>query len=146
MRITTNDLDSIETQEWIDALQSVIVTDGISRANYLVDQLMQKFNLHGERIHANIVTPYCNTIKVHEEQQIPADEEICLRIGALIRWNAVAMVLRAGKYAPELGGHIASYASSAILYEVGFNYFFKGYAHPSGPDLLYIQGHASPGI
>ena len=77
---------------------------------------------------------------------MPPDEEMIKRIDALIRWNAVAMVLRAGKHAPELGGHIASYASSSTLYETGFNYFFKGPKAEGGADLLYIQGHSSPGI
>ena len=95
---------------------------------------------------SSINTPYRNTIKTYEEKQMPPDEGIGKRISALIRWNAVAMVLRAGKYAPELGGHIASYASSSTLYETGFNYFFKGPNGEHGGDLLYIQGHSSPGI
>src|SRR5262249_309133 len=86
------------------------------------------------------------TIKPYEEKQLPPDEGIGKRISALIRWNAVAMVLRAGKYAPELGGHIASYASAATLYETAFNYFFKGPSDQNDGDLIYIQGHSSAGI
>jgi pyruvate dehydrogenase E1 component len=140
------DLDPIETREWLDALQSVFTNDGSARAAFLLQQLLNKANAEGVKLASSINTPYRNTIKPHEEKQMPPDEGIGKRINALIRWNAVAMVLRAGKYAPELGGHIASYASSSTLYETGFNYFFKGPNGEHGGDLLYIQGHSSPGI
>lgn len=140
------DLDPIETREWLDALQAVLATDGSERAAYLLQELINKANAEGVNLISSLNTPYRNTIKTLEEKQIPPDEGMSKRISALIRWNAVAMVLRAGKYAPELGGHIASYASSASLYEVGFNHFFKGANDPSGGDLLYIQGHSAPGI
>ncbi|BCA95691.1 pyruvate dehydrogenase E1 component [Legionella antarctica] len=140
------DLDPIETREWLDALQSVFANDGSERGAFLLQQLLNKANAEGVKLAGSINTPYRNTIKPHEEKQMPPDEGIGKRINALIRWNAVAMVLRAGKYAPELGGHIASYASSSTLYETGFNYFFKGPNGDHGGDLLYIQGHSSPGI
>ncbi|MBN9229289.1 MAG: pyruvate dehydrogenase (acetyl-transferring), homodimeric type [Legionella sp.] len=140
------DLDPIETREWLDALQAVLASDGSERAAYLLQELINKANAEGVNLSSSLNTPYRNTIKPLEEKQIPPDEGMSKRISALIRWNAVAMVLRAGKYAPELGGHIASYASSASLYEVGFNHFFKGANDPSGGDLLYIQGHSAPGI
>ncbi len=143
---TNFDLDPIETREWLDALQSVFANDGSERAAFLLQQLLNKANAEGVKLTSSINTPYRNTIKPHEEKQMPPDEGIGKRINALIRWNAVAMVLRAGKYAPELGGHIASYASSSTLYETGFNYFFKGPNGENGGDLLYIQGHSSPGI
>lgn len=143
---TMLDIDPIETREWLDALQSVYTNDGSERAAYLIQQLLNKANAEGIKLKSSINTPYRNTIKTHEEKQMPPDEGIGKRINALIRWNAVAMVLRAGKYAPELGGHIASYASSSTLYETGFNYFFKGPNGENGGDLLYIQGHSSPGI
>jgi pyruvate dehydrogenase E1 component len=143
---TNADLDPIETREWLEALQSVVKTDGATRAAFLLQQLLRQANDQGLPIHAAMNTPYRNTIKTHEEQLMPPDEGMAKRIAALIRWNAVAMVLRAGKYAPELGGHIATYASAATLYEVGFNYFFKGPGVGHGGDLLYIQGHSSPGI
>lgn len=143
---TNFDLDPIETREWLDALQSVFANDGSERAAFLLQQLLNKANAEGVKLTSSINTPYRNTIKPHEEKQMPPDEGIGKRINALIRWNAVAMVLRAGKYAPELGGHIASYASSSTLYETGFNYFFKGPNGDNGGDLLYIQGHSSPGI
>lgn len=141
-----NDIDPIETREWLDAFHAVVVNDGQERASFLIQELLNKANVEGIKHSASITTPYRNTIKVHEEKQMPPDEGISKRISALIRWNAVAMVLRAGKYAPELGGHIASYASAATLYEVGFNHFFKGPNGDCGGDLLYIQGHSSPGI
>lgn len=141
-----NDIDPIETREWIDALQAVVANDGSDRAAFLLQQLLQSANSKGVRVRNIIHTPYCNTISSYEEKQMPPDEGMSKRISALIRWNAVAMVLRAGKYAPELGGHIASYASAATLYETGFNHFFKGPNGTHGGDLLYIQGHSSPGI
>ncbi|WP_419418522.1 pyruvate dehydrogenase (acetyl-transferring), homodimeric type [Legionella sp. D16C41] len=143
---TFNDIDPIETREWLDALQSVLRNDGSERAAFLLTQLQNMASAKGISTANTIYTPYRNTIKPHEEKLIPPDEGVGKRIGALIRWNAVAMVLRAGKYAPELGGHIASYASAATLYEVGFDYFFKGPNGKHGGDLVYIQGHSSPGI
>lgn len=141
-----NDIDPIETREWLDALQAVLAADGSERAAFLLQELTNKANAEGVHLNSTVNTPYRNTIRTHEEKQIPPDEGMGKRINALIRWNAVAMVLRAGKYAPELGGHIASYASSSTLYETGFNYFFKGPNGDNGGDLLYIQGHSSPGI
>ncbi len=143
---TNLDLDPIETREWLDALQAVLFNDGPERTAFLLQQLLNKANAEGVKLTSSINTPYRNTIKPHEEKQMPPDEGIGKRINALIRWNAVAMVLRAGKYAPELGGHIASYASASTLYETGFNYFFKGQKGETGGDLLYIQGHSAPGI
>lgn len=140
------DIDPIETREWLDALQSVFANDGSERGAFLLQQLLNKANTEGVKLAGSIKTPYRNTIKTHNEKQMPPDEGLHKRINALIRWNAVAMVLRAGKYAAELGGHIASYASSSTLYETGFNYFFKGATGEHGGDLLYIQGHCAPGI
>ncbi|STX38246.1 pyruvate dehydrogenase (acetyl-transferring), homodimeric type [Legionella feeleii] len=142
----SNDIDPIETREWLDALQAVFANDGNERAAFLLQELMNRANAEGMKLKSSINTPYRNTIKPHEEQPMPPDEGIGKRINALIRWNAVAMVVRAGKYAAELGGHIASYASSSTLYETGFNYFFNGPDKVKGGDLLYIQGHSSPGI
>lgn len=141
-----NDIDPIETREWLDALQAVFTEDGNERAAFLIQELINKANTEGIKLNSSINTPYRNTIKTHEEKLLPPDEGIGKRINALLRWNAVAMVLRAGKYAPELGGHIASYASSSTLYETGFNHFFRGPNGDHGGDLLYIQGHSSPGI
>ena len=142
----TKDIDPTETQEWLESLQAVVKNDGDARAAFLLQQLIEKAHAEGIPLSNAVTTPYRNTIKPHEEKPLPPDEGMGKRISALIRWNAVAMVLRAGKYAPELGGHIASYASAATLYETGFNYFFKGPNGEHGGDLLYIQGHSSPGI
>ena len=140
------DIDPMETEDWLEALQAVIATDGNARARFLLESLIQKANKEGIYLGALINTPYRNTINPYEEKLLPPDEGMARRVAALIRWNAVAMVLRAGKFAPELGGHIASYASSSTLYEVAFNYFFKGPENPNGTDLIYYQGHSSPGI
>lgn len=140
------DLDPIETQEWIDAFTAVIKHEGTERAAFLLKALIEKADDVGVRNGVALTTHYRNTLRPHEEKPIPPDEGVRKRIAALIRWNAVAMVLRAGKYAPELGGHIASYASAATLYEIGFHYFFNGPNAPTGADLLYIQGHSAPGI
>ncbi len=141
-----NDIDPVETREWLDALQAVVSTDGYERAAFLLQELLNQAHAEGINLAEAINTPYRNTINTHEEKQIPPDEGMANRISALIRWNAVAMVLRAGKYAPELGGHIASYASASTLYEVGFNHFWKAANDTRCGDLLYIQGHSSPGI
>lgn len=141
-----NDIDPIETREWLDALQAVVTHDGNERAAFLLQELLNHANSEGIKLSCAVNTPYRNTIKTHEEKQMPPDEGMAKHISALIRWNAVAMVLRAGKYASELGGHIASYASASTLYETGFNHFFKASNESYGGDLLYIQGHSSPGI
>ncbi|AHE67360.1 pyruvate dehydrogenase (acetyl-transferring), homodimeric type [Legionella oakridgensis] len=140
-----NDIDPVETREWLDALKAIVAYEGNERAEFILKELLKKASAEGITIASSINTPYRNTIKLHEEKQMPPDEGIGKRINALIRWNAVAMVLRAGKYAPELGGHIATYASASTLYEIGFNYFFKG-PDKQLADLLYIQGHSSPGV
>ncbi|OYV54585.1 MAG: pyruvate dehydrogenase (acetyl-transferring), homodimeric type, partial [Legionella sp. 21-45-4] len=140
------DIDPIETREWLDALSAVIENDGDARAAFIINTLI-KANQANLKLGTNTVnTPYKNTIASCDELHMPDDGGMQKRISALIRWNAVAMVLRAGKYAPELGGHIASYASASTLYEVGFNHFFRGANAVHGGDLLYIQGHSSPGI
>lgn len=142
----TNDLDPVETREWLDALHAILENDGTDRAAFILRELFNKANAEGVKLDSTLNTPYRNTIQVHDEKLLPPDEGIAKRISALIRWNAVAMVLRAGKYAPELGGHIASYSSASTLYETGFNHFFKGPNGSNGGDLVYIQGHSAPGI
>ena len=141
-----NDIDPIETREWLDALQSVVAADGNERAAFLIQEIIKRANFLGIQLPDTLHTPYQNTIKLAEEKQMPPDQGLQKRISALIRWNAVAMVLRAGKYAPELGGHIASYASASTLYDVAFDEFFQGPNSEHGADLVYIQGHCAPGI
>ena len=141
-----SDIDPTETEEWLDALQEVIDNDGLERAEYLLSKLSQTATNQGCKSTTGRNTAYRNTLSPLTEKKIPPDEGVALRIQALIRWNAVAMVVNAGKKAPELGGHIASYASAATLYEVGFNHFFQGQSSENLGDLLFIQGHSSPGI
>ncbi|WP_342146242.1 pyruvate dehydrogenase (acetyl-transferring), homodimeric type [Rickettsiella endosymbiont of Aleochara curtula] len=140
------DKDPLETKEWIDALLSVLKMEGADRAQFLIQQLINKARQRGLDITAGLHTPYVNTIPVELEPAFPGDEKLEKRIAALIRWNAVMMVLQAGKVSSELGGHIATYASAATLYEVGFNHFFHAANEGHPGDLLYIQGHSSPGI
>ena len=140
------DIDNEETRDWLDALEAVIAADGEERAAYLIQSMIHHLNREGAIYSPPVTTPYRNTLRIHEQKPLPSDEGVSKRLSALIRWNAVAMVIRAGKYAPELGGHIATYASSSTLYETGFNYFFKGPNGENGGDLIYYQGHSSPGI
>lgn len=139
------DTNPTETQEWLEALGAVFENEGTDRTQFLLDALMAAASTYGISAQT-LTTPYKNTIPASQEAHMPGDDVMETRIRGIIRWNAVAMVLRAGKKAPELGGHIASFASSATLYDVGFNYFFHGSNRGSGADLLYIQGHVAPGI
>ncbi|WP_420995648.1 pyruvate dehydrogenase (acetyl-transferring), homodimeric type [Cupriavidus sp. 30B13] len=139
------DVDPQETQEWIEALAAVTRVEGRGRAHYLLDRL-HDFDaaLHGD-FRTAVTTPYVNTIAAARELSYPGDMQIERRLAAMARWNAMAMVLRAGKHS-NVGGHIATYASAAVLYEVGFNHFFRGRTERFAGDLIYLQGHASPGI
>ncbi|NVJ51145.1 MAG: pyruvate dehydrogenase (acetyl-transferring), homodimeric type [Gammaproteobacteria bacterium] len=141
-----NDVDPIETQEWIDALEAVLDEEGVNRAHYLLERLIDKARRSGAHIPYDATTAYLNTIPPSQEAHIPGDQEMERRLRSLIRWNAIAIVLQATKKDLELGGHLSSFASSATLYDVGFNHFFRGDTESFGGDLLYIQGHASPGI
>lgn len=140
------DLDPEETQEWLQALHSMIQHDGAPRAQFIIDKLVQEAQVSGCHYDSSRTTAYCNTIPVLQEPPIPGDPEIEHRLRALIRWNAMAMVVRAQGVDSSLGGHIGTFASSATLYDVGFNHFWRGLDHPSGGDLIYIQGHTAPGI
>jgi pyruvate dehydrogenase E1 component len=142
----TQDLDPLETREWLDALDSVVTFDGADRATFLLDELLNGARRSGVPAPYSANTPYLNTIPPDREPQYPGDLEIEYKIRSLIRWNAVATVLRANKESSELGGHIASYQSAATLYEVGFNHFWHAPGESHGGDLLFIQGHSSPGI
>lgn len=135
------DIDPIETREWLEALESVLRVEGDERARFLVAALSK---LVGGA--PSLTTPYKNTIAVAEEAKMLDDGVLARQVENLLRWNAIAIVLRGAKISKELGGHIASYASAATLYEVGFNYFFRGRREEFLGDLLFIQGHSSPGI
>ncbi len=141
-----DDINPLETQEWLAAIDAVLEHEGSERAHYLLEQVIQHTRAQGIEIPFEATTPYKNTIPPSQETPYPGDVSIEKRITALTRWNAVAMVLNAGKKAPELGGHIASYASAATLYEVGFHHCFRAPTKEHGGDLVYIQGHSSPGI
>ena len=144
--LEAQDIDPAESSEWLDSMQAVIEREGLERAHYLLQLLVDFTRRSGGHLPYDATTAYINTIKPDQSAKMPGDYEIERRIRALTRWNALAMVLRAGKRGGELGGHIASFASAASLYDVGFNHFFRGPDHESGGDLVYIQGHSSPGI
>jgi pyruvate dehydrogenase E1 component len=139
------DTDPQETQEWIDSLESVIRNRGINRANSLLRILLHRAHQHNLGMPDLVQTPYINTISPEQEPVFPGDEKMEKRIRRIIRWNAVVMVTRANKNYEGIGGHISTYASSASLYEVGFNHFFRGKDKGAG-DQIFYQGHASPGI
>ncbi len=140
------DLDPIETQEWIEAIETVIEEDGSNRAHFLLEKIIDKMRRSGSHLPFKSTTAYINTIDPENEPIMPGDQEIEKKISAIIRWNAQAMVLRASKKNLLLGGHISTYASSATLYDVGFNHFFKAPNDKDGGDLVYFQPHSSPGI
>lgn len=140
------DLDPVETQEWLDALESVLDREGEVRAHYLMTRMGELASRSGTQLPYAITTPYRNTIPVTHEARMPGDLFMERRIRSLVRWNALAMVMRANKHDPDLGGHISTFASSATLYDIGFNYFFQAPTDEHGGDLVFFQGHASPGV
>ena len=145
-RAAPADDDAAETKEWLDALDSLIQARGEERARYILTELKNRANVSGVHVPFTANTPYINTIPVAKQPLFPGNRDIERRIKSLVRWNAMAMVVRANKKDGTLGGHISTFASSATLYEVGFNHFFHGPDHPDGADQIYFQGHASPGI
>jgi pyruvate dehydrogenase E1 component len=140
------DNDIQETQEWIESLNSVIEAQGTERAHYLIEMLIDQARRSGSNLPYNATTAYVNTIPTHLQQKHPGNPEIEWKIRSIIRWNALVTVLRANKKSPGIGGHIASFQSSALLYDIGFNHFFRGANKDFDGDLVYIQGHASPGV
>ena len=141
-----SDIDPIETQEWLDALESVIKNEGADRARYILSQLGEKARAEGAEQECALTTSYVNTILPKDEQRMPGDLFMERRIRSLIRWNAMAMVQRANDNDDGLGGHISSFSSSATLYDIGFNYFFRGTTAKQEGDLVFFQGHIAPGI
>jgi pyruvate dehydrogenase E1 component len=140
------DYDPQETQEWLDALESVLENEGAERAHFLLEQLIDKARNSDAGMPFSATTPYCNTIPVAEEQRSTGNQDLEHRIRGWMRWNAMVLVLNANRDSSELGGHIASFASAATLYDVGFNHFFHGKTDSHGGDLVYFQGHSSPGM
>nr|WP_308212716.1 pyruvate dehydrogenase (acetyl-transferring), homodimeric type [Nocardioides carbamazepini] len=140
------DIDPDETQDWIDSFNALVDERGRERARYVMLRLLERAREAQVGVPALRSTDYINTIPPEREPWFPGDEDVERRIRAFIRWNAAVMVSSANRKGLEVGGHIATYQSSASLYEVGFNHFFRGKEHPGGGDQLFIQGHASPGI
>jgi pyruvate dehydrogenase E1 component len=140
-----HDADPVETGEWLDSLDTVVSERGTTRARFLMAKLLERAHQVSLGVPGSVSTPYINTIPPEEEPEYPGDEVIEKRIRRFIRWNAAVMVIKANNRSKGIGGHLSSFASSALMYEVGFNHFFKGKAEGPG-DAVYIQGHASPGI
>src|SRR6056297_1984063 len=140
------DDDPIETSEWLDALESLIENEGVDRAKYILERLSERASRDGTELPYSITTPFRNSIPVSQQAPMPGDLFMERRIRSLIRWNAMAMVMRANQRPGDLGGHVSSFSSAATLYDVGFNYFFHGGDEKRESDLVYFQGHSSPGI
>src|SRR6184192_4072580 len=143
---TMHDHDPGETQEWVDSLKAVIAHVGPERARYLLGKVRDEASRIGARPAFTLTTPYVNTIRPEREEKSPGNRQLEHQIRSAIRWNAVAIILRANKESSELGGHIASFQSSALLYDIGFGHFWHAPDANHGGDLLFIQGHVSPGI
>jgi pyruvate dehydrogenase E1 component len=142
----TGDPNPLETAEWLESLDELVRHSGPERARFILQRLWERSHLHGAAPPTPVNTPYVNTIPRHEEVPYPGDRVIERRIKSLVRWNALAMVVRANKYDPGIGGHISTYASLATLLEVGFNHFFHASYGDEPGDFVYFQGHASPGV
>ncbi len=140
------DLDPAETKEWVDSLDAVVSAHGQARARYIVAKLLERANELQVGVPPTTSTPYINTIPAEEQPFFPGDEAVERRIRRMVRWNAAAMVIRANKVADGIGGHLSTFASSASLYEIGFNHFFKGKEDGLAGDHIYFQGHAAPGV
>ena len=141
-----NDQDPQETQEWIESIDDALEEHGYERTRYLLETLIDYAQSKGARLPFNTNTPYLNTILPSQEPEYPGNRAIERKIRSVIRWNAMAMVTQANKNTSGIGGHISTYASAATLYEVAFNHIFKGLSHEEGKDLIFFQGHASPGM
>jgi pyruvate dehydrogenase E1 component len=140
------DIDPQETQEWLDALQAVLEHEGTERAHYLLERLIDKARRSGAYLPFSANTAYLNTIPVQKQERFPGDRAMERRIRSFVRWHAMAMVVQANRLSTELGGHISSFASSATLYDIGLNHFFRAANKDFGGDLVFIQGHSAPGI
>ncbi len=142
----SQDLDPLETREWLESIDSVLRVEGPQRAHFLIERLIDRARRSGAYLPYRPNTAYVNTVSVGQQPEYPGDRALERRIEAFIRWNAMAMVVQANRKSSEYGGHLASYASSATLYEVGFNHFWRAPSDKHPGDLVYIQGHSSPGI
>jgi pyruvate dehydrogenase E1 component len=140
------DHDPQETQEWLDALESVIEAGGEEKAHFIIEKLIDMARRTGINLPYSANTAYVNTIPVDQQERIPGDQAMEHKLRSYIRWNAMAMVVKANMKPGSVGGHIASFSSAATLYDVGFNHFFKGDDYGNGADMVFVQGHSSPGI
>jgi pyruvate dehydrogenase E1 component len=141
-----NDIDPIESQEWQEAIADVIEKDGANRAHYLLDKAVQQARAAGATLPFSATTPYQNSIPADDQEAFPGDLELEWRIRTINRWNAMATVVRRNKVSSEYGGHIASFASSAVMYDIGLNHFWRSKSAIHGGDLVFFQGHVIPGI
>ena len=139
------DPDAQETQEWLDALAAVVDNEGAPRAHYLIEKLIESAREEGVDIPYSANTQYINTIPAEQQPKYPGNPDMEIKLHSYIRWNAMAMVVRANKHT-NVGGHIASFASAAALYDVGFSHFWKSLEHETGGDLIFFQGHSVPGV
>src|SRR5438105_6018112 len=142
-RVNPPDSAPVEPREWLDAFDALVQSEGRERATFLLRRLMDHARARRVPLPPVLNTPYKNSVTLADQPQFPGNLELESRISAIVRWNALAMVVRANRAHAELGGHIASYASAADLFEVGFNHFFKG---GEGGDLVYFQPHSAPGV
>ena len=144
--VKPRDPDPQETQEWVDAMRAVVALEGPDRARDLIGKLVEEAQRGGAHVSLGLETPYINTIPFDRQPAMPGDRELELRLRHYVRWNAMAMVVRSNKVSSELGGHVASFASAATMYDVGFNHFFRAPSETFGGDLVFLQGHSSPGF
>lgn len=140
------DHDPQETQEWLDALESVLEAAGDEKAHFIIEKLIDKARRSGVNLPYSANTAYVNTIPVDQQERIPGDQAMEHKLRSYIRWNAMAMVVKANMKPGAVGGHIASFSSAATLYDVGFNHFYRGNDHEDGADMVFVQGHSAPGI
>jgi pyruvate dehydrogenase E1 component len=146
MSSLANDPDPQETREWLEAMRGVLAAEGPERARQLIAAVVDEARRNGAHVSLGLTTPYVNTIPVDKQPAMPGDRKIEAQLRHYVRWNALATVVRANKVSSELGGHVASFASAATLYDVGFNHFFRAPGENFGGDLVFFQGHSSPGI
>ncbi|MBI1853958.1 MAG: pyruvate dehydrogenase (acetyl-transferring), homodimeric type [Planctomycetes bacterium] len=144
--ISGNGAEALEVRDWIESLEDILYSAGPARVGRILEELQRHVQKAGVRLPVTLTTPYVNTIPADRQPPYPGNRTIERRIKSIVRWNAMAMVVRANRRESGIGGHISTYASAATLYEVGFNHFFRGADHACGGDLVYFQGHASPGI
>ena len=144
--VKNEDIDPLETKDWLDSISAVLQRDGKHRAQFLIKELIEHSYKEGSDLVLSRNTPYINTISPEEEKKSPGDQNLERNLRSIIRWNAAAMVVRANKRDPSLGGHIGTFASAATLYDVGMNHFWRAKNNKFGGDLIYFQGHCAPGI